>query len=332
MSCGENLWKKMKILIIQTSEYDFCSASLIEGLNCLIAKGVKVEIKCSERSNYAATKYWNFCDTNSDSLQNFGDESDFVLITSNNGVKEGLIKSSWEDKLVYLDGEDKYIYNRKPEDYLIYFKREMRINQEHEHNVFPFPFAAENRYFHIKPDFENFHIHRNISVCCMFGPHDSTKPWRKNIEDKLIEMNIQNSFIKNNYDGISTVDIDTGGRDHSSYYATLANSKIAVDAYGAYGCNAGRFWESLAAGCLLFTQPILIHMPNAFNINHLIQFSSPSTMEKEIKDFLRDTKEANKMMVEIAKNGYEHLLRYHTTEARARYFLDTLQNYLRDNL
>lgn len=319
----------MKILIIQTSEYDFCAASLIEGLSSLIAKGAEVEMRCSEKSNYATTRYANYYSEESSSLQKFGDEADFVLITSNNGVKEDLVKDSWRDKLIYLDGEDKYIYHRKAEDYLIYFKREMRLNQEHPANVHPFPFAAENRYFYVKPIFDDFNLVRDISVCCMFGAHDATKPWRQVIEKKLVDINIENSFIKNCYGGNSSVEIDTGGRDHPAYYDILSRSRIAIDSYGAYGCNAGRFWESLAAGCLLFTQTILIHMPNPFNLNHLIQFSSPEDMSRKLELF----KESGSygMLKTVAKNGYDHLLRYHTTEARASYFLYITNKYLESN-
>ena len=52
--------------------------------------------------------------------------------------------------------------------------------------------------------------------------------------------------------------IDTEGRHNVGYFHKLCvDSRISVAAYGAGECRqTGRFWESLAAGCLIFYQPI----------------------------------------------------------------------------
>jgi hypothetical protein len=321
----------VKILVVGTPEYDFCAATLIEGLRCL-QETYDLEVVCSERSNYATvegkwhTSLTDFYKTEQD-CSDFGDDADIVIITSNKGVKEHLVKPKWVNKTVYIDGEDLPDYRKSPKEYMLYFKREMLRDRKHKNNVLPFPFAAERRYFRF-PDkeFNEIWERKNKDVTCMFGPHDSTKPWRTTIEEALKRMELENSFIGQSYGGGSHANtkLDTGGREHYNYFQALADTRISIDGYGAYGCNAARFWESLANGCFLFTQKIRIFLPDRFIIDGALEeFLDEDDMVSRLGWLLN---EGRPRLQKVARNGYLALKEHHTTEVRAKYLITECQN------
>jgi len=308
--------KVIKILIIQSPHYDFSGATLIEGLHILQAKG-EVEVFTAESSNYASgLDYSHQLANDADILQYGRETADLVVKTSNQAVRSDLVESiDRPEKTVFIDGEDTHPYIEDPKKYPLYFKREMRLDVDHPKNVKPFPFAIENRYIHNPNEWED----RKFDVACMFGPHDSTKPWRREIEDKLNDMDLENSVIGQLYGGVpDRQDIDTGNRDHPDYYNVLALSKIAVDAHGAHECNSARFWESLACGCLLVTRRNLIHMPHPFeNGIHMFEFQDPLSLGYIIPNLLKD----DTTMQKIANEALVHAMNFHTTEARVNQFL-----------
>jgi len=315
---------KTTILVIQTPHYDFCSASLIQGLIELKRLGEDIEIKCVETSNYAEVKdKYTYADFDDKFLKKCAKTDHFLcILTSNNNVQEHIAEQiNRPENTIYIDGEDTSPYKKKPEDFPLYFKREMMLDIEHPHNVRPFPFAAENRYFNLQRFGIRSWKDKTFNVSCMFGPHDDTKPWRRVIEAKLKTMELENSSIGPLYGGSPKAIIDTGNRDHSDYFHVLALSKISVDGYGAFGCNAARFWESLANQCCLITQPIKIHMHKPFLLDeHLLEFKNTENLEDYIK--YSDPEAIEK----IAKNGFNHLRKYHTTEYRAKYLIDQCRN------
>ena len=187
----------MKILVIQTPHYDFNSATLIEGLHCLIEKGEDIQLGCTEESNYAKTDKWNY-HLNDSQITTWIHEADIFAVTSNQGVREDLLNNT--DRVVYIDGEDTYPYKKDPSNYVLYFKREMRLSEEHVDNVRPFPFGIERRYYQqYSPD-----IQKDVFLSCMFGPHDDYKPWRKWIEQTCANL----SSTKVNYDNDNEQNIE----------------------------------------------------------------------------------------------------------------------------
>lgn len=312
----------MKILVIQTPEYDFCSATLIEGLHCLIEEGQDIELVTSEYGNYGQTNQWNYCVDDEAKLIKCGNEADIVVVTSNRNVKEFLVQDSWKDKLVFIDGEDTYPNIKDPSNYVLYFLREMRLSEYHADNVRPFPFGIERRYYQCMPhNFSEAELSKDIPVSCMFGPHDDMKPWRRWIESTLMENEKEGWVVGQNYGGnrshFNQVEVNTGDRDHFNYYNVLARSKITIDGYGAYGCNAARFWEGLANGCLVFTQPLLIHMPPSDSGCYFIQFSDKADLMIRLEYYLKHPR----LLSILAKRGFEYGKKFHTTKARAQYFL-----------
>ena len=306
----------MKILVIQSPHYDFNAATLIQGLHNCIINGAPHELMCTERSNYAELDgYYSHYEEDENVLKKFAISADLIILCSNNNVKEYIAFDTGRDDIVYVDGEDVHENKKNPMDFRFYFKREMRLNKKHHWNVHPFPFACEDRYFSaFKP------LEKKFSVACMFGPHDNTKPWRTNIEEWLKQAKIPDSVIGQLYGGEAVYPkLDTGGRDHSDYYQVLANSKISVDAHGAYECNSARYWESLANGCVLLTRSNLIHMPYMYEDKiHLFEFEAEADLIYYIQYLITH----DEKRIEMAKSAYEYTKKYHTTRARAEYLLD----------
>ena len=311
------------ILVIQSPEYDFCQSTLIEGLISFVKKREDIQFKCTELSNYAKTDSWDYSCSEQEAI-NFGKLADVIVLCSNNGVKEYLVDQIDPEhkKIVYLDGEDTSWYKKDPKDFVLYFKREMLLEQIHPRNVYPFQFAAENRYFS-SYNFDEIWNKKQLDVMCAFGPHDDTKSWRSIIENKLKEMNLTNSQIGSIYGNNKDI-IDTGNRNHQNYYEKLRLSRISVDSYGSLACESGRKYESLANGCCLLTQKSRIHVSfELINNEHCIEYT-PNNIQEKVQ-YLLDNPDKVKR---VAENGFDFMLKHHTSARRAEFFSNICKSFI----
>ena len=134
-------------------------------------------------------------------------------------------------------------------------------------------------------------------------------------------------FVGEYREGETLDTVDTGERHFSGYFQKLLNAKISVDAYGCGNARqTGRFWESLANGCLVFYQPI---EPSVWSNPYIdgedfIVYKDNRELIEKIKYYLSHEEEAQR----IADNGYKKLLQYHTTDKRAAEFLSFVGEYL----
>lgn len=321
----------MQILVIQSPHYDFNAATLIQGLiNLKLSNDewANLQLGAVEQSNYAIGHIIDISLPEEDIVP-YGRDSDIIFLCSNNGVRENLLDQivtteDYNKKVVYVDGEDVHQFKKNPENFLLYFKREMRLDQQHADNVRPMPFASEDRYFQQYHSIEGGQMLENFSsrrysLTCMFGPHDNSKPWRQTIEETLKAMNYKDSFIGQLYGGGKSSSIDTGGRDHVDFYSVLCRSKLSVDAHGAFECNSARFWEIVANASCLISRKNLIHMPNPFvNGVHFFEFRDTDELIGIIDNCYSDN---FKRAAEVAMAGYWHTIKYHTTEERVRYMM-----------
>mgnify|MGYP001608225109 CR=1 FL=1 len=320
----------IKILIVQTPFYDYSSSTIIEGLHCLKQKGEDIEFYCVENSNYAVFTEqskddpekmiaYNYKCTE-DFARSFGKYSaDLIITTSNTSVRKDIVEYiARRDKTIFIDGEDKWENKNLPTEFPLYFKREMRRDIEHPPNVRPFPFGAERRYFRYKGDWSQ----KRFTVSCMFGPNDKYKTFRVPIEQRLKDMKIENSVIGTLYGGGAVSSVNTGNRDHKHFYDVLAASKVSVDAHGAYECTTGRMWEALANCCCLLIRKPLIYFPETFmNGIHWFEYETEDGLELLVRIML-DPNNEEMIVRKTAEESFKHLLKYHTTEVRAKYLLD----------
>ena len=116
------------------------------------------------------------------------------------------------------------------------------------------------------------------------------------------------------------------GNTHT-YTQMLRNSLCSVSAPGA-GFDCARFYEILGAHTLLIAYEPPIEMPNPFIDGiHLLYFSSLSELREKV-DFVLSSPISK--IIEIINAGKNHFVEFHTSLARARYLVETLENRLYD--
>ena len=119
-------------------------------------------------------------------------------------------------------------------------------------------------------------------------------------------------------------------RHSSSYFSSLLSSKINIE--GMPGNNAfytGRMMETLANGCCYFypTPSYNVDFPNGLIDNEdFVIYHSAEDLIKKIEYYLSHEDE----MRTIAKNGFNKLLKYHTSEVRAKELISTCERYMCD--
>ena len=155
------------------------------------------------------------------------------------------------------------------------------------------------------------------------------RPWRYDIMTSLKDAfgRDETVFVGEYREGNTLESVDTGERHFSGYFKKLLNAKISVDAYGCREARqTGRFWESLANGCLVMYQPIEPYIWSNVYIDEedFIIYNDNDELIGKAKYYLANPEAARK----IADRGFSKLLRYHTTEQRAKEFLSFLTKYL----
>ena len=332
------------VMIIGPHHYDYSIGAIIEGLNR--KDGVKVfsnseHNHCIEYSPQLETQV-QLC-----RLADVVVLGHSALEPKYSQVIQPLLKYTKPD--VFLDGSDYSEYEANPKDYKLYLKRELDPEQHPvEENVEPFIFAAEDRFFVYTTPWTHAlgrtwdsdegvtpaDIHKSIweqkskKMACIMTACDK-RPWRFNVLNKLNECyeNDDEAFVGEIRTGATYDGLDTGDRHFAGYFAKLFDSKISVD---AYGCGAarqtGRFWESLANGCLVFYQPIEPYIwKNTFvEDEHFVVYRSADELEDKLKYYEEHDDEAR----QIAENGFCHLVNHHTTMERSSEFLNLCKQYL----
>jgi len=303
----------LKILCIHPPHFDHSFATVSEGLQEIRNKEGNLEVKWVENSNYADPDHI----LSENEAIDYGDEADLIIVTSNNDVNHRIHEQVGEyNKTVYIDGEDGFNYRETPARFAVYFKREMRVETDHHlANVEPLPFAAEKRYFHWTEGTE-----KELDVSCTFGPSDGSKPWRPKIEDSLRRANFERSYVGQVSPSMWEREGKTEGSD--AYYGTIARSKVSVSARGGQGASiCGRQFEILANfSCLVDQRIYVVFDYPLINGVHYVAYEDENDVSEAIKWCLKDDK-----WLEIASNSYEYVKKYHTSEARAKYFLAVCQ-------
>lgn len=183
-----------------------------------------------------------------------------------------------------------------------YFKREC-YPEDAERGIIPFPIPAADK------NFGNFDVEKKYDIFCSFG-HKRTG-LRQEVEDVCRELSKEgyNILIKS-------------GLNYHEYLKTISSSYISVDAWAA-GNIAERFLDIIANKSCCFCQKYNILFPHPFTdgVNY-VEYSTIEEFEKKIRIYL-DKKEK---CLEIAEEGYNHLLKHHTSRARVKYLLETLKS------
>ena len=304
------------------------------------------------------------CDTDEyiTECQDLMDDCDLVVIYDNNKEistahfhnKDGLRIDLHEyalqyhkDKVVMIDVSDFYIMEYgeyeggHPIYSKIYFKREKNLDDEYPDNVEPLPFSAERRYFTSGKNFDNIWGNKDLNLSCLFrySGHSHGPIGREEIKKAINEKYYddpkcitKNVFGRSSDDGIDKKiegkEIGKAVRHHHKYFDVISKSKINIEGLpGNTAFYTGRMMESLANGCCYFypTPSYNIDFPNGLidGKDFIIYHSAEDLIEK-IEYYLSHETE----MKSIAENGFNKLLKYHTSEVRAKEFIATCERYM----
>lgn len=302
------------------------------------------------------------CDTDEyiTECQDLMDECDLVVIYDNNKEistahfhnKDGLRIDLHEyalqhhkDKVVMIDVSDFHIMEYgayaggHPNYFKIYFKREKNLDDEYPDNVEPLPFSAERRYFTSGKNFDNIWDNKDLNLSCLFRSDGIDE--RKNLineianrygnDDKCVINNVfgqtlwATSGLDEELEGANTGE---GVRHHHKYFDVLSKTKINIEGRpGNTAFYTGRMMESLANGCCYFypTPSYNIDFPNGLvdGEDFIIYHSAEDLIEK-IEYYLSHETE----MKSIAENGFNKLIKYHTSEVRAKEFIEICERYM----
>ena len=321
--------KTKNLFVISPHHYCHSTATIIEGLNKL--DGIKVFSNADH----------NYC---KHPIQTFKTQvqvakmADYVMLCHSAlelkykeaiGPLVGELQGNID---IFLDGSDFIKYEGRPSDYKLYIKREMDgptgVGNRPD-NVEPLIFAAEDRHF-TKPNASHRNLWQNKTddlVCIMSACEK--RPWRYGIINSLKDdfARDETVFVGEYREGQTLDSVDTGDRHFSGYFKKLLNAKISVDAYGCGEARqTGRFWESLANGCLVMYQPIEPYVwPNIYiDEEDFVIYNDLDELSDKAKYYISNSEEARK----IADRGFTKLLKYHTTQQRAKEFLSLLDKYL----
>ena len=319
--------KTKNLFVISPHHYCHSTATIIEGLNKL--DGIKVFSNADH----------NYC---KHPIQTFKTQvqvakmADYVMLCHSALEPKyqqviGPLVAELQGKIdIFLDGSDYAEYESNPKDYKLYIKREM-IGQAYlpTNNVEPLIFAAEDRHF-TKPNASHRNLWQNKTddLVCIMSACDK-RPWRFDIMKSLNDAFARDEtvFVGEYREGQTLDSVDTGDRHFGGYFKKLLNAKISVDAYGCGEARqTGRFWESLANGCLVMYQPIEPYVWSNTYIDEedFIIYNDNDELVEKAKYYVGHPEEARK----IADRGFTKLLKYHTTEQRAKEFLSLLDKYL----
>ena len=136
--------------------------------------------------------------------------------------------------------------------------------------------------------------------------------WRERLKTKLLDDRLATEDLRKKY-------------TPEAYYREIAASKIAVAIRGG-GRSYQRYYEIVGIGTLLITERPETLIPHNFVDRCHAVYCKPdlSDLEALVRYYLREEKEREA----IAAEGRAHLLKYHTCERRAEYFLDMCRRVL----
>lgn len=222
--------------------------------------------------------------------------------------------------LVYSDHEDgdnirvDLIKEFQPD---VIFKRELT---QLTRDIHPLPFSCAINSF---PEVDD-----NNKIYDVFALFGMTYPIRRKVVETLLSYNLPNTYL-----GVDTKKFDNMGLIESNkkligyrdYLTMIAQSKIAISVRG-HGRDTVRRWEIPAYNtCMFYCDPCLMTPYEFEDGKHVVYFKEDlSDLREKLDYYLSHDKERE----EIARNGREHLLKYHTNIKRAEYFLNIVKKEL----
>jgi len=148
----------------------------------------------------------------------------------------------------------------------------------------------------------------------LFGKFYQYEIWKERIKIAEICKKVPNSYVRLNYAGFR------GGLPLKEYYSIIKSSYTSMNVIGS-GFDTFRRYEIPYMGTVLISKKLPIIIPNDF-IHGVHAFFYENT--KELKTLLQEILKNKDELVEMGRRAREHVLKYHSPEARARIIINAL--------
>mgnify|MGYP001211988751 CR=1 FL=1 len=233
-------------------------------------------------------------------------EFDMICVSTRAITNELLIKKSKTIPTFIIDQDDTPGINAelfKQFNARLYFKREYLTAKKYEKWVTPLNFSYSEKYA------PNINVERQNFLFYVGRGYQGR--W------KFIEA-LQKTVT------LSSVINMTGGSirvyTQPEYSEQLLHSKIGLNLRG-YGYDSGRYYETPAHGALLFSLkfPLVVEHPFTEGDNAVF-FENIDEMVHKLVYLTKHPK----LVRDLSIKGYEHFLKYHTTQARAQQMLEKI--------
>jgi hypothetical protein len=314
-----NRAQPLRVFVFNRALYDGLKATIIEGLQL---NGV--DVFALEFASYARAEKILRPD-NWDQLAGFdavlwGEEELAQVDSLPGSPRAGLVR-------IFADGSDslKMRLNKNIRPHL-FFKREL-LESTYAYGrglVLPLGFGVEERFWQsFKP-----HAERLYDYSCMLRL--DSNPFRRKLNDRVNSINSQRPGQTRAFIG-GTGEIPYGDgitmpQPTPKYFEVLSNSRISINCHGA-GQDCLRYWEILSSGAMLFSQRLDIHIEHPFEDGkNAVFFSGLQEFEDKLGYYLAWPDKVE----EIARNGYEHAKKFHTSKIRAGVIIEMIAKTQRD--
>lgn len=239
--------------------------------------------------------------------------------------------------IIFSEGEDYYELItirdiKKRYNPVVCFKREL-LQSDLDNNpdlypLYPLPFSA------ILDKMPQDNPNKDIDIFALFG---NTYPLRENIVKTISSSYLPSKYkININIDHFSNEPKKIEWHDQSrfnipplvpylNYLDLMSRSKINIIARG-WGYDTLRRFEAPCFSGLVMSDNLPITTPNPFIDNvHIIYYDNElGDLISRIEYLLNADNERRRVGIE----GRDHCMKYHTTDARARYFIHKVEQHI----
>ena len=307
----------MRILYLDSHVTDYGSAMLWDGL-CRVLGNENVVVFPPKYTFYHRPD-WSWVPRREEhgvksevELRQALDTFDLIVLASIReeaifGLRMALATWRVPPPLVVLDeNEDARLHSDLVKEFnpACYFKREMLLNRAYPDNCFPMPFSLPLESVGDAGE-------RETDVWCVFADNYPERRW----VDWLVG-SLGMSFVRTYCHYHRGVDYDT-------YMAELRKSKMGVSMRG-FGFDSTRHLEILASRTMLLSaETCQLNPYPLIDRVHCVYFH-----EGNLAWLIGYYLSSSSLRCEIANSGCEYYKKYHTTQARAEYFLERVKGFL----
>lgn len=274
------------------------------------------------------------------------DQCQYIILMSSHfddpkyGQQFQELHKKYPEKTIFLDYSDwasglwkREKINGKSFNWKLYFKRSIveknnEINQLRNYQdlkIINISYGCKLNFF---PETIHFNKNRDIDISYLFDKGYTLCPYNKKNRGQVYTFLKNKSFENlNTYFKMPSQNSTVGrSKECTTYFNALRSSKIVITCNPDMWEGDSRLWEAMSSGCLVFVDRMLTPIKNPLiDGEHLIYYDLTDQglgkLYEQILYFLNHEDER----INIAREGYEFVKKYHTSIRRIDHILDEVK-------